>query len=249
MKKTFLILTALGLFATSCSDDKSDEIANTDTQNKVDMSDFYLYTDADIDEQNRVANGKASCYSMVNLNRLLNENKGLNKKMYDIEYNSRVFAANMKPGNGNGNGNNGGGGSDGGTGGGDTSDNLGVINIPVYVHVIYSNSNENISSSQINSQINVLNQDFRKTNSDANSIPSEFSGLAADSEINFTLANTFRYSNSRTSWGTNDAMKIAYPPVSPNTHLNIWVCNIGGGILGYAQFPGGPASTDGDTGG
>ncbi|PSG90131.1 zinc metalloprotease [Aurantibacter aestuarii] len=245
MKKTFLILTALGLFATSCSDDKSDEIANTDTQNKVDMSDFYLYTDADIDEQNRMANGKSSCYSMVNLNRLLNENKGLNKKMYDIEYNSRVFAANMKPGNGNGNGNNGGGGSDGGTGGGDTSDNLGVINIPVYVHVIYSNSNENISSSQINSQINVLNQDFRKTNSDANSIPSEFSGLAADSEINFTLANTFRYSNSRTSWGTNDAMKIAYPPVSPNTHLNIWVCNIGGGILGYAQFPGGPASTDG----
>lgn len=27
--------------------------------------------------------------------------------------------------------------------------------------------------------------------------------------------------------------------------MNIWVCNIGGGILGYAQFPGGPSNTDG----
>ncbi len=33
--------------------------------------------------------------------------------------------------------------------------------------------------------------------------------------------------------------------VSPDEYLNIWVCNIGGGILGYAQFPGGPSSTDG----
>ena len=28
-------------------------------------------------------------------------------------------------------------------------------------------------------------------------------------------------------------------------YLNLWVCNLGGGLLGYAQFPGGPASTDG----
>ena len=30
-----------------------------------------------------------------------------------------------------------------------------------------------------------------------------------------------------------------------NRYLNIWVCNLGGGLLGYAQFPGGPAKTDG----
>ena len=29
------------------------------------------------------------------------------------------------------------------------------------------------------------------------------------------------------------------------TTLNFWVCNFGGGLLGYAQFPGGPAATDG----
>ena len=28
-------------------------------------------------------------------------------------------------------------------------------------------------------------------------------------------------------------------------YLNIWVCDLGGGLLGYAQFPGGPADTDG----
>ena len=33
--------------------------------------------------------------------------------------------------------------------------------------------------------------------------------------------------------------------VTPNAALNIWVCNIGGGILGYAQFPGGNSNTDG----
>jgi hypothetical protein len=28
-------------------------------------------------------------------------------------------------------------------------------------------------------------------------------------------------------------------------YLNLWVCALGGGLLGYAQFPGGPAATDG----
>jgi hypothetical protein len=34
-------------------------------------------------------------------------------------------------------------------------------------------------------------------------------------------------------------------PTSPSTNLNIWACTIGGGILGYAQFPGGSSATDG----
>ncbi len=242
MKKTLLTLGVLGLIFTSCSKDESKEFDMNTAQSKVDMSDFYAYTDSDVDEQNRKAEGKASCFSMVNLNRLLNENKGLHKKMYDIEYNSRLITGKKPDGVGNGNG---GGGNDGGDGDGGTSDNLGIINVPVYVHVIYSNSQQNISSTQINSQISVLNDDFRKTNNDINNVPSEFAGRAADSEVNFTLANVFRYSNSRTEWGTRDDMKLAYPPITPDTHLNIWVCNIGGGILGYAQFPGGPASTDG----
>ena len=229
-------MVTIALLFTSCNEDQNDL---TNEQTNVDMSDFYLYTDADIDEQNRVADGSKSCYSMVNLNRLLNQDSKLHKKMYDIEYHTRANIGSKKPaGAGNGNGN---GGSDPGPG----TDDLGVINIPVYVHVIYSNSNQNISSTQINSQIAILNDDFSATNNDINQVPSEFSGSVADSEITFSLANTFRYSDSRTSWGTNDAMKSAYPPITPETHLNIWVCNIGGGILGYAQFPGGPLSSDG----
>lgn len=238
MKKVFLGMAALAMIFTSCN---KDEETQSQEQEKVDMSDFVVYTDADSDEASRVADGSKSCYSMVNLNRLLNEDPGLYQKMYDIEYNTRKNIAAKKPdGAGNGNGGGPGGGTDPGTG-----DNLGVVSIPVYVHVIYSNSSQNISSTQINSQITVMNKDFRKTNSDINQVPSLFSGVAADSEVEFTLAGTFRYANSQSSWGTNDAMKAAYPPVTPETHLNIWVCNIGGGILGYAQFPGGPASTDG----
>ena len=143
-----------------------------------------------------------------------------------------------------------GGGGDGGGGGTDpgtdpVNDGLGVINIPVYFHVVYSDATENVSDAQITAQMKVLNDDFRKANNDINQVPSEFSGVAADSEITFTYAGTFRHQNSKTSWGTNNTVKTTYPPITPETHLNIWVCDIGGGILGYAQFPGGSSSTDG----
>ena len=70
MKKTLLSMAALALLFSSCNDDQENNISNND-QSKIDMSDFYVYTDADIDESARMAEGKSkSCYSMVNLNRL-----------------------------------------------------------------------------------------------------------------------------------------------------------------------------------
>ena len=42
-----------------------------------------------------------------------------------------------------------------------------IITIPVVVHVLYRNSTENISVAQIQSQLDVLNADFRRTNPDA----------------------------------------------------------------------------------
>ncbi|MCB7480013.1 zinc metalloprotease [Christiangramia sediminis] len=241
MKKVILGMAAMAFLFASCEQDPKETVTE-DQQAQVDMSDFYLYTDADSDGKS-AENGKAKCYSMRNLNRLLNENKGLHKKMYDVEFHTRKILAKKPDGAGNGNG---GGGNDGGDGGTtDPTDNLGVVNIPVVVHVVYSNSQENISDQQINSQIAVLNEDFRATNSDAGNTPSEFANLVADSEVSFTLAAVNRYSNSRTEWGTRDEVKATYPPTSPSSTLNIWVANIGGGILGYAQFPGGPAATDG----
>jgi len=135
----------------------------------------------------------------------------------------------------------------------------GVVTIPVVVHVIYNTTQQNISDAQILSQIAVMNEDFRKTNSDVSQVPSLFSSLATDSEIQFVMATTTptggattgitRKSSTKTSWGTADAMKKSsqggVDPWDASRYLNIWVCNIGGGILGYAQFPGGSASTDG----
>lgn len=239
MKKIYGALLIVVLAFTGCQDN---EQVTFDAQS-IDMSDFYVHTDDD-----SKINGVNQCQTMAVLNRQLQENPGLYKKMYDVEYATRKFLKNNAKGkpNGNGGGGNGGGGGDSDVNVDPIDDGLGIVTIPVYVHVVYSNSNQNISNTQVQSQINVLNQDFRKANSDLN-LPagSTFENDATDAEIEFTLAGTFRHSDSRSSWGTNNAVKSAYPPVTPDTHLNIWVAEIGGGILGYAQFPGGNSSTDG----
>lgn len=125
----------------------------------------------------------------------------------------------------------------------------GKIEIPVVVNVLYRTTAENISAAQIQSQIDVLNKDFNALNSDYNSVPALFAGVKANVGITFVLDQIIRKSTTKTSWGTNDAMKKTaqggLAPTSPTTKLNMWSCTIGGGILGYAQFPGGASSTDG----
>lgn len=124
----------------------------------------------------------------------------------------------------------------------------GKIEIPVVVNVLYKTAAENISLAQIQSQIDVLNKDFNGLNSDYNSVPALFSGVKANVGITFVLQNVVRRSTTTTSWSTNDAMKKSakgIAPTSPTTVLNMWSCNMGGGILGYAQFPGGASATDG----
>ncbi len=125
----------------------------------------------------------------------------------------------------------------------------GRIEIPVVVNVLYRTTAENISLAQIQSQIDVLNKDFNATNSDFGSVPALFAGVKANVGITFVLDVVNRKSTTKTSWGTNDAMKKTAQgglnPTSPTTKLNLWVCTIGGGILGYAQFPGGSSATDG----
>ena len=62
--------------------------------------------------------------------------------------------------------------------------------IPVVVHVVYKNANENISDTQIHEQLNVLTQDFTRTNSDVFNTPSDFLPLVADLQITFCLLDT-----------------------------------------------------------
>ncbi|WP_341215090.1 zinc metalloprotease [uncultured Wocania sp.] len=242
MKKLLLSMAAVALLFTACDDDKNEIVQ----EQEIDMSDFYVYTDSNNDFSSKSSNGKSnkkSCYAMDVLNKQLDANPGLAKKMYNIEYHTRKFLATKgKPGGGGGN-------PGGGSGDADIDvlpiqDNLGVINIPVYIHIVYPDADV-ITQSQINSQMATLNADFRDINT--NQLPSgtTFANDATDAGFSFSLAGTFRHNDSKASWGTNNSVKAAYPPISPETHLNIWVCNIGGGILGYAQFPGGNSSTDG----
>ena len=133
------------------------------------------------------------------------------------------------------------------------------VTIPVVVHVLYSTASENISDAQIQSQIDVLNEDYHKLNPDYTKTPSAFAGLVADIGIQFTLAKRTpagvattgieRKSSTTTSWGTADKIKSTSTgglnAWDATKYLNLWVGTIGGGILGYAQFPGGAAATDG----
>jgi hypothetical protein len=124
----------------------------------------------------------------------------------------------------------------------------GTIEIPVVVNVLYRTTAQNISDAQIASQIAALNADYAATNGDYNSTSTYNSVKSGNCGIKFVLNSVIRKSTTKTSWSTNDAMKKAaqgIAPTSPTTMLNLWVCNMGGGILGYAQFPGGPAATDG----
>lgn len=126
----------------------------------------------------------------------------------------------------------------------------GTIEIPVVVNVLYRTNAENISQNQIQSQIDALNKDYGGTNSDLSQTPSIFTSVQAGNVgVTFVLDKVVRKKTSKRSWGTNDAMKKSskggIDPTSSTTKLNLWVCNLGGGILGYAQFPGGSSATDG----
>jgi len=134
-----------------------------------------------------------------------------------------------------------------------------IITIPVVFHVVYSTSAQNISDSRILAQLDVLNKDFARLNADASSTPSVFQGVSVNTNIQFCMAKRDPSGNATTgiirrqtttsSFSSNNNVKFtssggsnAWPASS---YLNIWVCNLGGGLLGYAQFPGGSASTDG----
>ncbi|MQA73551.1 MAG: zinc metalloprotease [Solirubrobacterales bacterium] len=134
-----------------------------------------------------------------------------------------------------------------------------VIRIPTVVHVVHRTARENISKSQINSQITALNRDLRAKNPDVTKVPAAWKGLVIDSKVEFALATrdpngkatdgVTRTKTERRQFGVGDDVKTkaagGAPPWPATKYLNVWVANLGGGLLGYAQFPGGPARTDG----
>ena len=133
-----------------------------------------------------------------------------------------------------------------------------VYNIPVVFHIIYENENENISIEQIQSQLNVLNEDFNRMNSDASQTPDDFVDIAANCNINFCLARR-NPSNDSTTGVTYTQTAISSFSLydnrifhdslggkniwNPKKFLNIYVCDLNN-ALGFSSFPGGLESRD-----
>jgi len=133
-----------------------------------------------------------------------------------------------------------------------------VVTVPVVVHIVWNEEEENISDEQILSQIDVLNEDFRKLNDNLNMIPSEFSAIAADVEIEFCLASQdpdglptngiTRTETSQRNIGNRESgdgrYRIKHATLGgrnawdTDSYINIWVGKFSEGILGYACFPG-----------
>lgn len=128
-----------------------------------------------------------------------------------------------------------------------------VYRIPVVFHVVHQYGEENISKEQIEDQMRILNEDFRRLNNDASNTRAIFQGVAVDCEIEFVLAkrdpdgNCTEGINRIYSPLTNNARDnvkaVSYWP--SDKYLNVWVVKTiknsvddpGVITLGYAQFP------------
>ncbi len=125
--------------------------------------------------------------------------------------------------------------------------------IPVVVHVIHNGeplgSGVNISEAQIQSQIDVLNEDYRRLNADTTDTPAEFKPVASFLDIEFVLARRdpvgnptngiVRKQGSKTVWGpvSDDSALKAESYWPAEDYFNLWVCDLTGENLGYAQYP------------
>lgn len=130
--------------------------------------------------------------------------------------------------------------------------------IPVVVHVIHSGQaigvNQNISDARVLSQIQVLNEDFRKM---VGTPGNGSNPLGVDVGIEFCLAqrdpqgnptNGINRVNLDMVWHSINVEQTLKPQTQwdPTKYFNIWVCEFGyhsnpsydlEGVLGYAQFP------------
>jgi hypothetical protein len=135
-----------------------------------------------------------------------------------------------------------------------------VYTIPIVFHIVYNTAAQNVSDACIAATVASFNKDFRKLNADfATKCPSVFQGVAADFEIQFCLASKdptgaatngiTRTSTTQTSFTTDDKVKYTaqggHDAWDHTKYVNMWICNLGGGLLGYGTFPGQPAATDG----
>jgi len=123
--------------------------------------------------------------------------------------------------------------------------------IPIVVHVIHNGGAENISETQIQSQIDVLNEDYGKlpgTNGDGNGVDTRVRFCLAKISPNGNCTNgIIRLQSLLTDHFSYQRAMLKELSFWDNTrYLNIYVVKtINGGTLGYSSFPGGPPDEDG----
>jgi hypothetical protein len=131
----------------------------------------------------------------------------------------------------------------------------GPLTIPVVVHVVWRDAEENLSDELIHSQIAVLNQDFNRMNPDTGDLREIFKHVAGQADIYFELAAINRVQTTQT-FSVNLLTGALAPQLKfsaqggadawdPEKYMNIWICKIQpiaigplvlGQILGFA-FP------------
>lgn len=127
-----------------------------------------------------------------------------------------------------------------------------IVEIPIVVHIIHTGESigvgGNIADAQIQSQIDVLNEDFRKLNADKANTPSIFASVAADVQVEFVLAKRdpeglatsgiLRVANTKSTWSMSDNSQLkSLSYWSAADYLNLWVTEVTDPLLGFAQFP------------
>jgi hypothetical protein len=200
--------------------------------------------------QNRV------CWSSIDLVAMQQQDTARYRRFIDLETFTQNYIAT-------------GGASDAGAGGQRLSNPNGLIRIPVVVHVLHRGeaigTGRNISDAQIQSQIDVINEDFKRLNADRVNTPNVFTGVAGVPNYEFVLAcidpNGNATNGIRRVFTTKTSFAVSQTCVNnscitnettigvkftaqggddawaTNRYLNLWTCDFNDGTLGYATFP------------
>ena len=142
-----------------------------------------------------------------------------------------------------------------------------VYRIPVVFHVVYNTDAQNLSDDVIQSQLDVLNADFRRLNDNASNTREVFLPFAGDPHIEFYLATEDPSGAPTTGITHTYTSQSGFPYISiadlftgnitldnvkssssggvdawdTNRYMNIWVCNVEesflGQVLGFAYPP------------
>jgi hypothetical protein len=180
------------------------------------------------------------CGTMQNLELLFQKNPQLKQKFEDerSRFNKavaagtyRIAAKQNNPNNINGNRN--------------------YITIPIVFHVVVTDQST-VTDAQIQAQLDTLNEDYAGINGDAVKVPSYFQSVFGQSAIQFCMAKQTpsgdptngieRTTTAQSAFlNTDNAVKHTASGGAdiwdPTSYLNVWICGLGGGLLGYGTFP------------